>query len=549
MSTLAVLDEILSGTYVTVSAQSQPAEPEAASVSNGIVQHSDEDPASLAVVNRLVELKQSIVSCDEVLERIQTYMTTFRADLLTVTSDIESLQERSNEMSRRLQNRKDLEAVLGPAIEESVLSPQLIRRIIEAPVDRNWLSALNALEQFGENETKTRTIDTTFPTQEIEKLRSIAAARIRDYLVMKIKSMRLPKSNVAVIQQSGLLRLRKLYAFLCKYHDVLSSEIMQAYCLTMRWYYQYSFEKYQRALSRIHLRNITKQELLGAEDVPRSLGNMFSTSQQTAKKESISSAVLTLGTRAKYLHDNNTGIILAYVAETEKETYFLERVFRSYIISLVENAAVEYLFMNEFFQPKGSRTISEHYAETFEPLFVASQQYVKQIISDSLDVLGILTCIRVVQKLSFDIQKRKVAGLESFLDGLLITLWPKLQSVMDAHCQSLKNTSVSVTAVNASATQKTALPITKKFSDLVFGILVLSKGSREEEPVNHSLDRLVHDFESCLVRMAGTCQPKLRNQFLYRNYLAVSEQIENTSGVLAEKHKKEFRTFVESWRA
>ncbi|CCG84952.1 protein of unknown function [Taphrina deformans PYCC 5710] len=512
-----------------------------------LVKGTEDDLKARAAVAKLFDLKKSILSCDEVLSRIQSYMGTFQADLKSVSSDIESLQTRSGEMASRLQHRKDLEAVLGPAIEESILSPQLIRRIIEAKVDRSWLAALDSLEQFSENEARQRTIKTEFPAQEVEKLRNIAVARIRDYLVTKIKSLRLPKSNIQIIQQSSLLRVRKLFTFLSRYHEVLSSEIMQAYCLTMKWYYTTHFEKYQRSLSRIQIRNITKQELLGAEEIPRSLGNMFiSTQKQSVKKDSPGSLVMTLGTRAKYLHDNTSGIILAYLADTEKESYFLERVFRSYIVALVENAAVEYLFMNEFFAPKGARTISEHYSTTFEPLFQAAQNYVKLMVSDSLDVLGILTCIRVCQKLSFDLQKRKVAGLEGFLDVLLITLWPKLQSVMDLHCQATKSAAVSVSSVNESAKNKTALPFTKKFSDLVFGILVLSKASREEEPVSHSLDRLIHDFESSLTRMAATCDPKLRNQFLFRNYLHISEQIDNTAGPLAEKHKRSFKSFVES---
>lgn len=550
--TLEVLDDILSGSKkdpilsrnsIIIRSQEDTDQQNEGQTTN------EDEPEAQAAVTRLFELKESISNCDDVLSRIQLFMTTFQADLLTVSSDIESLQERSNEMSKRLQNRKALEAVLGPAIDESILAPQLISKIIDSPVDRSWLTALDSLEQFSENETKKRIVTVDFPSNEVENLRAIAISRIRDYLVTKIKSLRLPKSNVQVIQQSSLLRLRKLYSFLYKYHEVLGEEIMQAYCLTMRWYYQFSFDAYRKSLSKIQIRNISKQELLGSEDIPRSLGNMFSSTQkQTTRKDTTTASVMSLGTRAKYLHDNTSGIILAYLAETEKETYFVERVFRSYIVALVENAAVEYLFMNEFFKPRGSRTIGIHYSETFDGLFQTSQTYVKQLTSESLDVLGLLICIRVCQGLSFDLQKRKVAGLAGFLDALQITLWPKVQSVMDAHSQAIKAAAVSVSSVNETARQKIALPLTKKFSDLVFGILVLSKNAREEEPVYHSLDRLVHDFESCLTRMAATCDPKLRNQFLYRNYLCISEQINDTTGPLADKHKKAFRGFVESLR-
>lgn len=546
--TLDVLDGILSGGKQDTILSSNSIVVPPQEVADQTTVNRDESEAQ-AAVSRLFELKDSISNCDDVLLRIQTFMKTFQADLQTVSSDIESLQERSNEMSKRLQHRKELEAVLGPAIDESILAPPLISKIIESPVDRSWLAALDTLEQFSENESKKRLVSIDFPSTEVEKLRLIAIARTRDYLVTKIKSLRLPKANVQVIQQSSLLKLRKLYAFLNKYQEVLGGEIMQAYCLTMRWYYQFSFETYRKSLSKIQVRNITKQELLGSEEIPRSLGNMFTTTQkQVARKDTNTASVMVLGTRAKYLHDNTSGIILAYLAETEKETYFIERVFRSYIVALVENAAVEYLFMNEFFKPRGPRLIGTLYAETFEALFQASQTYVKQMTADSLDILGLLICIRVCQGLSFDLQKRKVAGLEGFLDALQITLWPRVQSVMDAQSQAIKVAAVSVSSVNDTARQKVALPLTKKFSELVFGILVLSKNAREEEPIFHSLDRLVHDFESCLTRMAATCEPKLRNQFLYRNYLCISEQINDTSGPLADKHKKAFNGFVESLR-
>ncbi len=56
---------------------------------------------------------------------------------------------------------------------------------------------------------------------------------------------------------------------------------------------------------------------------------------------------------------------------------------------------------------------------------------------------------------------------------------------MDAHCQGLQKANVSVALVNEYARSKTPLPITKRFADLYYGILMLSRESREEEPVAH----------------------------------------------------------------
>ncbi len=269
-------------------------------------------------------------------------------------------------MTRRLQNRKDLEALLGPAIEETILSPSLIRTIAEAPVDRRYLKALQDLERFeSHEEVKSIPLKAIYPDKEVENLRLLAVARIREYFVSKIRSIRIPKANVQIVQQIGMLKLRRTYDFLCKYHPSSGDEIMQAYCYTMRWYYQSQFSKYHSSLQRISIKNISKSELLGSEEVSRSLGGIFSATKPTSGQNQ--NAVMSLGSRAKYLHDNASGIILAYLAETAKESHFLERVFRSYVVALVENASVEYLFSTEFFRTKKLQQITDSFDLIFTP--------------------------------------------------------------------------------------------------------------------------------------------------------------------------------------
>jgi hypothetical protein len=262
------------------------------------------------------------------------------------------------------------------------------------------------------------------------------------------------------------------------------------------------------------------------------------------------------------LHYNTSGIILVHLAETEKEPYFLERVFRSYIVALVENASVEYLFMQEFFKSKPSRVISDQFSLVMDPTLQSATQFVAKLTEGSLDALALLLCIRVVQGCGFTLQKRKVAGLGSLLDGLQLTLWPKFQQVMDQLAATLQKEAVSLAAVQVSARERQPLPLTRKFAEFLAGVLQLCRGSSDtshaaaaagstaatqaEEPVQHSLDRLCHAFESTLARMAAACDPKLRTAFLSRNYLHVCTAIEQSTGPMAEKHKVQFQQVVES---
>ena len=71
----------------------------------------------------------------------------FQEDLGHVSAEIETLQSRSVALNTRLENRKVVEKLLGPAVEEISISPIVIRILSEAAIDENWLKALAELEK------------------------------------------------------------------------------------------------------------------------------------------------------------------------------------------------------------------------------------------------------------------------------------------------------------------------------------------------------------------------------------------------------------------
>jgi vacuolar protein sorting-associated protein 52 len=46
-----------------------------------------------------------------------------------------------------LENRKNVEMLLGPAVEEISISPAVVRKISEGPIDEAWIKALNDMEK------------------------------------------------------------------------------------------------------------------------------------------------------------------------------------------------------------------------------------------------------------------------------------------------------------------------------------------------------------------------------------------------------------------
>ena len=81
------------------------------------------------------------------LKSVETSLTSFQKDLGVVSAEIETLQNRSSALSTKLENRRVVEKLLGPAVEDITISPAVVRTISEGVIDENWMLALNELER------------------------------------------------------------------------------------------------------------------------------------------------------------------------------------------------------------------------------------------------------------------------------------------------------------------------------------------------------------------------------------------------------------------
>lgn len=64
-----------------------------------------------------------------------------------VSAEIETLQSRSTALNTRLENRRVVEKLLGPAVEEVSIAPAVVKTISEGPIDQIWIEALEELEK------------------------------------------------------------------------------------------------------------------------------------------------------------------------------------------------------------------------------------------------------------------------------------------------------------------------------------------------------------------------------------------------------------------
>lgn len=498
------------------------------------------------------DLHKSISACDQVLKSVETYLTGFQADLGAVSAEIETLQSRSTAMNSRLENRRVVEKLLGPAVEDISLSPAVVKKIADGPIDESWVKALAELEKRCKVVEKRLKEDRSMKAIHdlkplLDDLIGKAVERIRDYLVAQVKALRSPSINAQVIQQQYFLKFKDLYTFLARHQSQLADEIGQAYVNTMRWYYLHHFTRYDEALRKVKVHLIDKTDVLGGLDD----ANARRTKGAAARDP------FSIGRRFDVLKSPGHSALPSHVAEEDQSTHFLEVPFRAFNVALVDNASFEYSFLSTFFSPSLSHhAIARTFDSIFAPTFAIGQDLTKTLIENSYDGVGILICVRLNQHFAFELQRRKIPAVESYINATNMLLWPRFQVVMDMHCESLRKASSTISGrPNASAILNGASsnsiapqPLTQRFASFLQGILVLSSEAGDDEPVANSVGRLRTDFEALLTKMSkGVGDSRKRERFLYNNYSLVGTILEEANGKLAEENRRHFDNLKDTY--
>jgi vacuolar protein sorting-associated protein 52 len=502
---------------------------------------------------RYRSLHKAIEDCDDVLKSVESYLTNFQNDLGAVSAEIESLQIRSSQLNAKLENRRKVEKLLGPAVEEVSISPVTVRTISEGPVDENWLRALAELESrsttiAGQKSGTIKAIEDVKPL--LEDLKVKAVERIRDFIVAQIKALRSPNINAQIIQQQTLLKYKDLYSFLARHSLGLAEEIGQAYINTMKWYYTSNFMRYQQALSKLSIHVIDHTEVLGSDTSPARRNVLASTKISPPQHDAF-----IIGRRPDVLKSESKEAISAYLAEENKSYQYLETPFYNFNLALIDNVCSEYSVFTDLFATRTFHEISRKVTETFEPSFALGHALTKQLLENNSDCLGVLLCVRINQHFAFELQRRKVPLADSYINGTNMLLWPRFQIIMDLHCESLKKVTApanrgavaafSLIGTDASKTSVAPHPVTQKFGQFLHGILVLSSDAGDDEPVANSLGRLRGEYEASMLRLAkGAGDVSKRSRFLYHNYSLVMTIISDTRGKLAEEQKAHFEALV-----
>ena len=132
------------------------------------------------------------------------------------------------------------------------------------------------------------------------------------------------------------------------------------------------------------------------------------------------------------------------------------------------------------------------------------ESMIKQYTETSFDAIGILFCIRINTQNLRIMQKRRLPVLDTFLNLVNILMWPRFQTIMGLHIDSLKKADCK--KLMASKESNVHF-IIRRYAEFSASILTLNQGYEEAMLVN-SLSRLRTELESLMYKLAAEMPEK-----------------------------------------
>ncbi len=115
---------------------------------------------------------------------MEVSLTSFQRDLGAVSAEIETLQSRSTALNTKLENRKVVEKILGPAVEEISIAPAVVKKIADGSIDLTWVRALEELEKRSKViESKMQGPDTILAISDVKPLLEDLTNKVGDKLI------------------------------------------------------------------------------------------------------------------------------------------------------------------------------------------------------------------------------------------------------------------------------------------------------------------------------------------------------------------------------
>ncbi|KAJ6486376.1 vacuolar sorting protein [Mycena vitilis] len=487
-----------------------------------------------------VELHDQVETSVNLLNSLESFLSTFQKDLSAVSGQISDLQDRSKDIENRLKSRRKIEKPLSSLITDITIPPYLATLILDSDVGESWILAIEEFERRLDTAKGRSRVKAARDLGEVsEGLRIVAATKLRAYFLALFQPIRSNvTTNMQVMQTSVLLKYKPLFAFLQRQAPNVAQEIQRSYIGAARVYYETGFRRYARSLTWIKSRTVEKLETI------------VLSGDTSIDPE-----------RLAYSKIEGPGVTLAYMADDKAYKAPMEALARSLLLVFMDNATAEYTFITTFFtvdpmspqevenalfspnllSPDGhERRMSVAGSETgrgrnraasivsasgmqslaavvkeeqassdaiwkqiMDPVLEYTQTFFGTVLDPVPPVVPLLTTIRLTEDVMGETQKRACPPAESFIFSLRLKMWPVFQKAMTEHVDALKKlaegASTGYFSRAATTTDAVVSNICKRYI-VMFNSFVALTAQAEETMIFSNLLRLRQELAKLITR-------------------------------------------------
>ncbi len=376
------------------------------------------DTTDLAVEEyrtRRVEIQRlcgDMKRCDGILETIETSLSQFQSNLNGLSGRINELQDETSLLYVQLQNRKGVEGDVSSYVKNLHFTPDDIRRIENAPIDRAYIRTVDHLcsrLEYLDSGPVNHVMATTEVAAGLHVVKKSAEARIRAHMLKLIGQIKRRGDGDA---REALSQLQPLYVFIRDFcHD---DSVRSAYCDTA--------SKTISTSIKAHLK-----DFVAVKD-GRASPDTLTTRPAPGPARSSVDTVLGLGTQERYLYKLGTPDAVL----SGRPTTFAEG-WLSALHVFASLCRTEATFVNAFFRPRPRPVMECIVGAGAARLTKALGKW----LAGTTDIAGVAVAaagVAAVQRLMFT---WRVAGVDPILDEMRMMVWPVFKRILNRHMDSL----------------------------------------------------------------------------------------------------------------
>ncbi|KAK1155019.1 hypothetical protein AOXY_G27338 [Acipenser oxyrinchus oxyrinchus] len=476
----------------------------------------------------IASLHNQITACDSILERMEQMLSSFQADLSSISCEIQTLQEQSVAMNIKLKNRQSVRSELSQLVDELVVPSTMIGVILDTPVvEQEFVEQLHELNNKI-NYVKEQSFRETLACQDVQdildRLKIKAVSKIREFILQKIYSFRKPMTNYQ-IPQNALLKYRFFYQFLLANERHVAKEVRDEYVDSMSKIYFSYFKSYTGRLMKVQYEEVAdKDDLMGCVFLDCECASRFFSKPSLKHRNTI----FTLTQELSTLH-HRAPILVPHLApqsgQVRPETDTVQTTPHPRLLDSVschfnntdEGTSRRIICFSSSFTDEGtggvSCLLSVSLSLTLSPLSVL-QKHISTYVSDCYDSIAVFLSIHIILRFKAITAKRNIPAIDKYWETVLEILWPRFELILELNIQSIRNTDPQ----RLGTLDTRPHYITRRYAEFSSAIVSINQ-TFPSEKTHTLLGQLQVEVENFVLRMAAEF-PSRKEQlvFLINNY-------------------------------